>query len=197
MRKEDKLYEQLFGHIPKDPLERIKFILGKKASSDKFNKDVEKDAKRIKRIKWKTIEFTMWKIVKPSARPRANTTRGYVHMYVPGAKEAGDWFADFAARENLPRDINTPCIINVIVYEKTPSSFSIKKKILAELGCIRPWKRTGDVDNFLKQILDNLQHHLLADDCYVVESTTSLRYSIKPHCHIELKYMEKFPEVSG
>ena len=197
MRKEDKLYEQLFGNIPKDPLARIKYILGKKVSSEKFNKEVQKDANRIKRIKWKSVEFTMWKIVKPSARPRANTSRGYVHMYVPGAKEAGDWFADFAKEAGLPKGINTPCILNIRVYEKTPSSFSIKKKILAELGCIRPWKRTGDFDNYAKTIGDQLQHHLLEDDCLIIESTQKLYYSIRPHCYVELKYMEKFPDVRG
>lgn len=197
MRKEDKLYEQLFGHIPKDPLERIKFILGKRASSEKFNKDVEKDAKRIKRIKWKTIEFTMWKIVKPSARPRANTTRGYVHMYVPGAKEAGDWFEAYAKENNLPTNINTPCKLHIRIYEKTPSSFSIKKKILAELGLIRPWKRTGDVDNYSKSVMDSIQHGVLADDCLVTDLDSRIYYSIRPHADIKITYMEKFPEVSG
>lgn len=197
MRKEDKLYEQLFGHIPKDPLERIKYILGKKASSEKFNKDVQRDAKRIKRIKWKTLEFTLWKIVKPSARPRANTTRGYVHMYVPGAKEAGDWFEAYAKEHNLPTNINTPSKLHIRIYEKTPSSFSIKKKILAELGLIRPWKRTGDVDNYSKSVMDFIQHGVLADDCLVTDLDSRIYYSIRPHADIKITYMEKFPEVSG
>jgi Holliday junction resolvase RusA-like endonuclease len=197
LRKEDKLYEQLFGHIPKDPLERIKFILGKKVSSEKFNKDVQKDANRIKKIRWKTLEFTLWKIVKPSARPRANTTRGYVHMYVPGAKEAGDWFEAYAKENNLPTNINTPCKLHIRIYEKTPSSFSIKKKILAELGLIRPWKRTGDVDNYSKSVMDFIQHGVLSDDCLVTDLDSRIYYSIRPHADIKITYMEKFPEVSG
>ena len=139
----------------------------------------------------------MYKIWKPSARPRANTTRGYVHMYVPGAKEAGDWYENFAKENNLPKNIDTPCIIDIEIHEKTPSSFSIKKKILAELGLVRPWKRTGDVDNFCKSILDALQHYTLADDCLVVETNVKLFYSARPFAKVRIRYMEKFPEVKG
>ena len=121
----------------------------------------------------------MWKIVKPSARPRANTTRGFVHMYVPRAKENGDWFREFAKEEKLPY-IETPCILNMKIYEKTPSSFSMKNRVLAELGFIRPWKRTGDFDNYAKGIADCIQHGMLSDDCLVIESTQKLYYSIKP-----------------
>ncbi len=193
MRREDKAYEQEFGNIPNTQLERIAYILGNKANNEKVNAIIMKDAKRIKRIKKSKISFTMWKIVKPSRRPRANTTTGFVRMYVPGAAEAGDWFQEFAKELNLPF-IDTPCIINMDIYEKTPSSFSIKKKVLAELGLIRPWKRTGDFDNYAKGIADAIQHGMLKDDCLVIESTQKLYYSIKPHADIEIIYWNKFPD---
>lgn len=193
MRREDELYQQMYGDIPDDQLGRIAYILGKKANNEKFNKMIQDEAKRIKRIKMKELNFTMWKIVKPSARPRHTSRGGYIRMYVPHARENGDWFEAFAEENNLPK-INTPCIINFSVYEKTPSSFSIKNKVLAELGFIRPWKRTGDVDNYAKGILDCIQHGMLKDDCLVIESTQKLFYSIKPHADIEIKYMSKFPE---
>lgn len=193
MRREDKLYQEEFGDIPNDQIGRIAYILGKRANNEKFNSQVAKDAKRIKGIKYKKINFTMWKVVKPSARPRVNTTRGFLHMYVPRAKEAGDWFQEFAKENNLPF-IETPCILNIKVYEKTPVSFSIKNKVLAELGLIRPWKRTGDFDNYAKGIADCIQHGMLKDDCLVIESTQKLYYSIKPRAEIEVLYMNKFPE---
>jgi Holliday junction resolvase RusA-like endonuclease len=192
MRKEDKLYEQEFGHISNDLLERITQILGKKSINEKFNKEVEIIAKKIKRIKYKKVSFTMWKIVRPSARPRARNI-GYIQMYVPRAKEEGDWFEEFAKENNLPF-IETPCILNIKVYEKTPSSLSIKNKVLAELGYIRPWKRTGDFDNYAKGIADAIQHGMLKDDCLVVESKVEKWYSTKPRAEIELLYMEKWPE---
>lgn len=192
-RREDLLYEQMFGDIPNDQTERISYILGKRANNLKFNEMIIKEAKKIKRIKTTKVSFTMWKIVKPSQRPRANRRGGYIRMYVPGAREAGDWFQEFAQENNLPF-IETPCILNMDVYEKTPSSFSIKNKVLAELGVIRPWKRTGDFDNYAKGIADAIQHGMLKDDCLVIESTQRLFYSIKPHAVVSIEYYNKFPE---
>lgn len=192
-RREDILYEKEFGHLPDNQLDRITYILGKKADNKKFNDMIALEAKKIKRIKSNRITFTMWKIVKPSARPRANSRGGYIRMYVPHAKENGDWFAEFAKENNLPF-IDTPCILNMNIYEKTPSSFSIKNKVLAELGLIRPWKRTGDFDNYAKGVADAIQHGMLSDDCLVVESTQKLFYSIKPHADIEIIYNTIHPE---
>lgn len=193
MRKEDRLYEQLYGDIPNTQLERIQYILGKKIDNKPFNNAIYYEAKKINGIKKSKVEFTMWKIVKPSARPRANRRGGYMHMYVPGAANAGDWFEEFCKENDLPF-IETPCILNMDVYEKTPSSFSIKNKVLAELGVIRPWRRTGDFDNYAKGIADAIQHGMLKDDCLVIESTQRLYYSIKPHADITITYYQKHPE---
>lgn len=193
MSREDELYRQEFGHIPDTQKDRITYILGKKANNVEYNKAILREAKKIQRIKTKTIFFTMWRVMKPSARPRFNRRGAYIKTYVPRAKQNGDWFEEFFKNEELPK-IETPCKLNMTIYEKTPSSFSIKNKVLAELGVIRPWKRTGDFDNFAKGVADMIQHGMLADDCLVVESTQKLYYSIKPHCDVEITYMEKFPE---
>lgn len=193
MRKEDKIYQELYGDIPNTQVGRIEYILGKRADNKLFNENIAVTAKRVKRIKKTSLDFTMWKVVKPSARPRANTTRGYVKMYVPGAGEAGAWFQEFAKENNLPF-IDTPCRLDITVYEKTPSSFSIRNKVLAELGIIRPWRRTGDFDNYAKTIADSIQHGMLADDCLVIDSTIHEYYSIKPHACVHIEYYNKHPE---
>lgn len=192
-KREDILYEQQYGHIPNKQIDRITYILGTKANNKKYNDMIMNEVKKIKKIKWKKIEFSIWKIVRPSPRPRATRRGGYIKMYVPHAKENGDWFSEFSEENKLPY-IETPCKLNMTIYEKTPSSFSIKNKVLAELGIIRPWKRTGDFDNYAKGIADMIQHGMLKDDCLVVESTQKLFYSIKPHADIEISYMEKWPE---
>lgn len=193
-RREDVLYEQEYGHIPDTQIDRITYILGKKANNVKYNEMIALEAKKIKRIKTKTIKFTMWKIVKPSPRPRFSRRGGYIKTYVPHARENGDWFQGFAEENKLPI-IETPVVSLIMnVYEKTPSSFSIKNKVLAELGLIRPWKRTGDFDNYAKGIADAIQHGMLKDDCLVVGSRQELYYSIKPHADIEITYLTKFPE---
>lgn len=193
MRKEDAAYYEQFGHIPDDQMGRIAYILGKRATNERYNQMIADEAKRIKKIKTTRLRFTMWKIVKPSARPRFNRRGGYVKAYVPHARENGDWFQAFWEESNLPF-IETPCILNMTVYEKTPSSFSMRDKVLAELGVIRPWKRTGDFDNYAKGIADAIQHGMLKDDCLVIESTQKLFYSIKPHADIEIIYMNEFPK---
>lgn len=191
-RREDIIYEREFGHIPDTQIDRITYILGKRAENKKYNEAIAMEAKKMKRIKKTTIRFTMWKIVKPSPRPRFSKRGGYVKTYVPHARENGDWFQEFCEENKLPF-IETPCILNMTVYEKTPSSWSIKNKVLAELGLIRPWKRTGDFDNYAKGIADAIQHGMLKDDCLVIESTQKLFYSIKPHADIEITYYAKFP----
>ena len=196
MRKEDKIYQELYGDIPNTQMERIEYILGKRADNKLFNENIAITGKKIKRIKKNVIKFTMWKVVKPSARPRANTSAGYIHMYVPRAAENKSWFQEFAEEhpEIVPNKIiTTPCILNLTIYEKTPSSFTMKQKVLAELGLIRPCKRTGDIDNMMKSVSDAFTGTMYEDDCLIVESTLKLFYSIKPHCQVELIYLDKNP----
>lgn len=192
--REDAAYAERFGHIPDDQLERVKYILGKKANDLKFNEDIQIKAKKIKGIRKRIVRFTMWKVVRPSARPRANTRAGFVNMYVPHAKENGIWFEEFAKENHLPF-IETPCELNMKIYEKTPSSFNRTQTVLAECGLIRPWRRTGDFDNYAKGIADCIQHGMLKDDCLVYKSTQELFYSVKPHADVELIYWSKFPDV--
>ena len=192
MRREDKMYQQDFGQIPDNQQDRIKFILGKRSNNEKYLKMLAKAAKEIKAIKWYKTSFTLWKVVKPSARVRARRAGGFISMYVPRAAEAKEWFMEFAAVNNLPY-IDTPCILNLKIYEKTPSHFNMEKKILAEMGLIKPWKRTGDFDNYSKSVADFMQGSVLKDDCLVIGSTVDLFYSIKPHAEIEILYMEKMP----
>jgi len=194
MNSEDREYKKEFGHIPDDQEGRIKMILGKRADDKKFNESIVSIAKKIKRMPHKTLKFTMWKLVKPAARPRFARRGGYIKAYVPRAKQNGDWFREFAMRNNLPL-IDTPCIVNIKVYQKTPSSWSIKKKVLAELGIIRPWNNTGDYDNYSKAVADMIQHGMLSDDKLAYAGTTDRYYSIKPHAEVEVIYMTKFPEI--
>lgn len=192
--REDAEYEEKFGKIPNDQLGRIAYILGKRVNDEKLQKEVESKAREIKRIKMKECNFTMWKIVKPSARPRHTDRGGYIQTYVPRARENGAWFEYFFGESDLPW-IDTPCTIDIDVYEKTPSMFRRRDAVLAEMGIIRPCKRTGDVDNYAKTILDMIQHGMLAEDALVYKTEINRYYSIKPHADIKIKYMEKWPNL--
>lgn len=192
MSKKDLEYDQNFGLIPDTQEERIHYILGDRIKNENINHSIDVVARKIKRIRKSKIRFTMWTVLRPSARPRVNLMKGYPHMYVPRAAENGRWFEKFCKENNFPH-IDTPCMIYIEFFEKTPSSFSIRDKVLAEMGILRPWKRTGDIDNYTKSVLDCIQHGLLEDDCLVIESTQKLFYSIKPHVNIEITYLNEFP----
>lgn len=192
--REDAEYSQRFDEIPNDKLGRIAYILGKQVENTKLQKEIESTARSLKRIKWVTCEFTMWKIVRPSARPRYSNRGGFIQTYVPRARENGDWFERYCYDNKLPF-IETPCNINIDVYEKMPSGFNKRDAVLAEMGIIRPYKRTGDVDNYAKSVLDMIQHGMLADDALVFESRIRRFYSCKPHVDVYIKYMEKWPKL--
>jgi len=192
VRREDKMYHQEYGQIPDNQQDRIKLILGKRAKNEKYLKSIAKAARELKAIKWHKLSFTLWKVVRPSARARARRAGGFINMYVPRAAEAKEWFMEYAKENNLPY-IDTPCVLNIKIYEKTPSHFNMEKKILAEMGLIKPWKRTGDFDNYSKSVADFMQGSVLKDDCLVIGSTVDLFYSIKPHAEIEILYMELMP----
>lgn len=194
VKKEKLLYEQMYGDIPDEPIDIIAHILGKRVNNKALNDDITNTANKVKRMKKIRIEFTMYKVWKPSARPRVNGRGPYMRMYVPHAAENGEWFEDFYKSKSLPF-IDTPCEISMVIYEHTPSSFSIKNKVLAELGIIRPWRRTGDFDNYAKSIADAIQHGMLADDCLIYESSQSLRYSAKPRAIVTITYYAKHPDT--
>lgn len=193
MKRITPTYDDLYGDIPDDEKERMEYLLNSKKRWSGFDADLHKTVRKIKRIGSKMIKFTIWKWVRPSARPRVNSRQGYPHMYVPRAAENGRWFDDFYKKSDLPF-IETPCKINIDVYCPTPTSWPLMKKVLAEMKLLRPWNRTGDIDNYCKSILDMIQHGMLSDDCLVIESRQRLFYSIKPHADIEITYMNKFPQ---
>lgn len=150
-----------------------------------------------KSIKWKHVAFIIPTNPEPSHRPRLS---GY-RFYVPGAAKNQSFFN----REVLPTlnglFISTPCKIKVDIYVQTPKSFSMVQKILAEMRILRPWGNIGDVDNFLKSVLDQMQPNekrghvgFIKDDKLVVSDVTNKYYSMTPRYEIEIAYMGKIPD---
>lgn len=189
MLREDKLYLEEFGEIPDDLEGRLRYILGKHFDTEKSNKSITKETRRAKRIKWIPFSFTMWKHPVPAARPRVNNAMGFPLIYVPKARREANWFMEYYKNTNLPI-IETPCTIDISVYIKTPASFSMIKKVLAETGVIRPWNKS-DWDNYAKTVCDQIQHGMLKNDSLIIEGKLSKFYSIKPRIEVSGKYMEK------
>ena len=150
-----------------------------------------------KGIKWKSVSFTIPTAPVPSHRPRLSNNR----IYVPGAAKNATFFNRYVLPTLKGLMISTPCKVDARFYTKTPSSFSKIQTLLAELGFIRPWGRNGDVDNFSKTVLDQIQPNekrghvgILKDDALVFEMNSRKFYSVTPRTEVTITFMDSIPK---
>ena len=156
----------------------------------------------LKKVKWESVTFTIPTEPDPSHRPRRV---GAYRMYVPNAAKHQKYFDTFVRPKLNGLFITTPCKIDVKIFCKTPKSFSDAQKILAEMCFIRPWVNNGDVDNFLKSVMDQMQPNesrgnvgIMSNDCLVIDSKAEEFYSITPRYEVTLTYMSNIPnDIKG
>ena len=148
-------------------------------------------------IKWKKVKFNIPRIPEPSHRPRLC---GY-RVYVPGAAKNQSYFDKHVRPKLNGLFIDTPCKVDVDIYCKTPSSFTKAQTILAEMGVLRPWVNTGDIDNFLKSVYDQIQPNekrghvgIMENDCLIIESHSNKYYSLNPRYEVTITFMEDMPD---
>jgi Holliday junction resolvase RusA-like endonuclease len=186
MLKMEKDYNESYGDIPKDSLDRIDFMLkGMKLNRYKLN--VYDVIHRNIGIKWKTLNYTIYLLPKATPRPRSGRNGIF---YVKGAADNKKFFKQFLRNQDIPL-ITTPTKFSCVSYLPIPNSMNPVEKICAELGFIYPVSKP-DWDNLGKAYCDMLQDILLYDDSLVVEGTSIKRYSIKPRIEITISYMEDF-----
>ena len=78
-------------------------------------------------------------------------------------------------------------------YVSIPQADSAKTTLLKEKGIIRPELRNGDIDNYMKLILDALHKVLYNDDKIVMSIHAEKFYSINPRSEIDVTlYIENF-----
>lgn len=189
-----KMYDDIYGDIPENYEDRIKFILENTRNAEEVVKLADKIKNKINKIKKKNVKFTVYIEPKPSARPRITTLGAYPRFYVPNARMNKTNFQSFFKQHDLPF-IETPMQYNIDVFMKTPSSFNKIQKLLAEIGIIRPWGRSGDIDNLFKAYTDWCIDSLIKDDSLIVDAVIRKYYSIKPRLEFDITYLETFPEV--
>lgn len=149
-----------------------------------------------KGIKWKRVTIEIPMVPEPSHRPRLS---GY-RVYVPGAAKNQRFFNKHVLPKLHGLFITTPCKVELDIFCQTPKSFNRTQTIVAEMGLLRPWVNTGDVDNFAKAALDMLQPNdkrghigIMENDCLVYEMNARKFYSINPRYEIKITYMDKIP----
>lgn len=151
-----------------------------------------------KSIRWKTVSFIIPTEPIPSHRPRLS---GY-RVYVPGAAKNQSFFNKHVLPTLNGLFITTPCKIKSDIYVKTPKSFSMGQKILAEMRILRPWGNIGDVDNFEKAIYDQMQPNekrghagIMSNDSLIIEAHTNKYYSMTPRTEVTISFMGKIPDA--
>jgi Holliday junction resolvase RusA-like endonuclease len=149
-----------------------------------------------KKITWRVVVIEIPMAPEPSHRPRLS---GY-RVYVPGAAKNQRYFNKHILPKLNGLFIKYPCRVDVDFYCQTPKSFNRTQTILAEMGILRPWGNTGDVDNYSKTILDMVQPNekrghigIMENDCLVYEMVSRKFYSINPRYVMKITYMDKIP----
>ena len=200
-------YKEKFGDIPKDYTERLNYMIEKYHVSPKqMDQIIEKKRNMMFNMQFYDYLIVEYDIPRVKPRPRmriihkknymdvAKLNPSMVHVYSPHAKD------DFNSMHRLIENeldelhlfIQTPCSIVMNCYEKTPESFSIADKFLAEQGLIFNIS-CSDVDNMLKSSSDRLNTNLWLDDNLVISATVNKLYSILPREEIFIKYLNVVP----
>lgn len=118
----------------------------------------------------------------------------YVHVYQPRAKEDHLFGSKLVEDQliQLQTFIQTPFIVNIHTYSKTPNYYSISDKFMAEIGL--DWNiKKPDVDNMEKKYLDMFNSTIWLDDNMCISGTLNKFYSILPRVEIYIKYMNYVP----
>lgn len=137
-----------------------------------------------------TINFTV--PGPPIAKGRPRIARG--HAYTPKRTheyEAKVWQYAQEAADGYRYPPETPLAVTITCYKPIPRSLSKATQQQMEAGELRPVKRTGDLDNLVKGILDGLQdqndsRRLIPDDAQVAELVAASYYSNEPHTEVTI-----------
>ena len=115
-------------------------------------------------------------------RPRMNIKTG--RIYTPG---------DTHKYEKLVRESygDNPCFedqfisIKILFKFEVPKSYSKKKRDEALAGNLRPTK--GDIDNYIKSVLDGLNKVAFLDDKYICNITAEKMFAEESETIVEIK----------
>lgn len=95
--------------------------------------------------------------------------------------------------------INDSVSVEAIAYMPLPTSWSKKRRTLAEMGVIKHVTKP-DCDNILKAVLDGMsigkhKKGLYNDDVQIVSATVVKRYSETPRTEIKVSIIKDFSKV--
>jgi len=193
--------------IPKNFEDRLSWMVDQyKMNENKFKSILNTRDEMINTLKYDDLNIILYEIPEGSPRPRfriinrsnfanaALANSAFVHVYSRDAEQ------DSAHMKRLKEDelnniinntnelLNTPCIIDYIVFHKTPSNFNIDETFLAEMGIIRPLNKP-DWDNIGKKYSDMSNENIWLDDSFVIDGRVQRFYSVLPRVEINIRYL--------
>ncbi len=197
-------YEEKYGDIPVDYKERLEYLYDKLKISDFQAFDIlQKRDMMIQSLYYYDTQIILFEIPEGSPRPRfrivnrsnlsnmAISNPNFVHVYSLTGKEDNVFMKRLMNQEDfnaLDSMICTPCIIDIYMFFKTPSSYNREDTILAEIGLHRPITKP-DWDNGGKKYSDMFNANVWLDDTLVIDGSVHKYYSILPRVEIRLRYL--------
>lgn len=197
-------YEEKYGDIPIDYKERLEYLYDKLKISDFQAFDIlQKRDMMIQSLYYYDTQIILFEIPEGSPRPRfrivnrsnlsnmAISNPNFVHVYSLTGKEDNVFMKRLMNQEDfnaLDSMICTPCIIDIYMFFKTPSSYNREDTILAEIGLHRPITKP-DWDNGGKKYSDMFNANVWLDDTLVIDGSVHKYYSILPRVEIRLRYL--------
>lgn len=187
-KKELKLYQEEYGNVSKDHLDRIyEFLDGVK---DKQLESIRSDIENNLNTQWKTISFIFYFI--PKATPRARLSGFGKHFYVADAMNNRKLMEKFVKEELSDFNmITTACKFYCDCYFPIPKTMNKSEKIRAELKLVNNLTKP-DWDNLGKTYSDMIQNTIIMDDSLIIDGRVRKYYSSKPRIELTIEYADRY-----
>lgn len=187
-KKELQLYQDEYGKVSNDHLERIYNFLDN--INDRQLEGIRNDIENNLNTKWKSISFIFYFI--PKATPRARLSGFGKHFYVADAMNNRKLMEKFVKHElNDFNVITTACKFYCDCYFPIPKSMNKSEKLRAEMKLVNNLTKP-DWDNLGKTYSDMIQNTIIMDDSLIIEGSVRKFYSSKPRIEITIEYADRY-----
>ena len=195
-------YEQKYGNIPKNYIDRLNWMYDNFNIDDKKSQEIIDARNRfINSTYYETIRIVLYEIPEYTPRPRAriinkkdiiNAATGnnsFIQVYSITGRQNREYMKQFVSSNMnyLETLLCTPCDIEYRSYFPTPKYYNKTQIFLAEIGLDRPVSKP-DFDNIEKAYGDAFTGNIWIDDILVVDATIRKYFSILPRVEIDLMY---------
>lgn len=138
----------------------------------------------------RTLEFSVKGKPVPQARPRfaghaydPTQSRKYKKLVREAAEEAAIMSNWTMAHKDMPIKMS------IVIYKQLPANVPIWYRTAALNGLIAPLKKTGDIENIAKGIMDAMSDLVYVDDCQVYSLSLEQRFAEEPRVDVIVNAM--------